>query len=243
MFGPYFWLALFGGFALIMLLIVPLHRVKELLTFGIIFGFLLGVLILFTGATLLPLFRIKNELIPIQSWGLSIPLAWFSTVIIFAYYLPKVVDTRWGLYAYILFWALGTTLIYLTLKFLGYWQDNNWNWFYNLLLALSTHTIMAAYLYKAGYIKKYRRKSPIRRLYDFFCSLRRSIPRYNKYICKATITQIKTILGVSGMLNFAIVLGTQKVNKANQIGLNFKFRIFSLHFLDGTVFISLSKFQ
>ncbi|MDK2822812.1 MAG: hypothetical protein PWQ67_664 [Clostridia bacterium] len=157
MFGPYFWLFLIGGFGLITFLIIPSQRILELLSFGIIFGFILGNIILYIGTTLLPLYNINNEIFPFPEWGLSIPIAWLFTVIIFAYYLPKVIDTRLGLYVYIFFWALGTTITYLLLKYLGYWQDISWNLFYNLLLAIFTHTIMAFYLYQTGYIEKYRR--------------------------------------------------------------------------------------
>jgi len=156
MIGSYFWLFLIVGFTLIMFLVVPTHRILELASFGIFFGFFFGIIIMYTGVTLLPLYKLNNELLPIQDWGLSIPLAWIPTTIIFAYFLPKIVDTRLGLYGYILFWAFGTTGIYLLLKTLGYWQDISWNIVYNLLLALSTHIIMATYLYQTKYVAKYR---------------------------------------------------------------------------------------
>ncbi|MFZ7103993.1 MAG: hypothetical protein ACOWWO_15245 [Peptococcaceae bacterium] len=156
MFGPYFWLILIGGLGLFMFLLVPPAKIIELLPFGLIFGFGLGNLILYTGTTLLPLFAIRNKISPFPEWGLSIPIAWIFTTIIFAYYLPKIVDTRLGLYGFILFWAVGTTGMYLFLKYLNYWQDISWNIFSNLVLAITTHSIMAIYLYQSNYIRRYR---------------------------------------------------------------------------------------
>ncbi|KJS83101.1 MAG: hypothetical protein JM58_13320 [Peptococcaceae bacterium BICA1-8] len=167
MFGTSFWLIMITGFAFFMFIIVPPHRIIELLTFGIVFGFLLGNIILYTGTTLLPLFNVNDNLLPFYNWGLSIPIAWLMTVIVFAYYLPKIVDTRAGLYLYILFWAGGTTFMYLVLKYLGYWQDVNWNPLFNTILATSTHTIMAFYLYRTKYITKYRKThKPKNSLFD-----------------------------------------------------------------------------
>jgi len=72
-------------------------------------------------------------------------LSWIPTSIVFANFYPYAKKRLWKA-LYIIFFAVGTTLIQRTQRIVGMWENIKWKDVYTFPLALVTHLIMTVFL-------------------------------------------------------------------------------------------------
>lgn len=127
----------------ILLVLVPLERIKKLFVYGLIGGTGLAIVIFYVADAL----NLWNLVGTIKIFNISIlpAVAWFFPVVIFANFFPKS-DLVISKILYILMFATGSVVVQYGFAILGMWENINWNLFYTFLLATGTHTFLTLYL-------------------------------------------------------------------------------------------------
>lgn len=143
-------IVLYGG----MFLLVPLRKIRDYFSFGLLFGPGLALLIMFVGVSLFSLWEIRQPLIPIADFDLSLVLDWFPPVIIFCHYLRRFSNNWISLISYILIFASASTIAKIYLSYFDLWVDIRWSSFHSFLLGISTHLLMSFYLILRGNLPK-----------------------------------------------------------------------------------------
>jgi hypothetical protein len=134
----YFFLVLFLG----MVFIVPKVKIKELLPFGIVGGFILAFIIQYLAVNVFDFWEFTSGAVVWNNIPMGVLISWVPPTILFGY-LYYQMKFKLGL---IVGFALGTTLVEYGFIVAGYREYLNWNPYLTFLLALGTHLGLAAYL-------------------------------------------------------------------------------------------------
>jgi len=152
--GSLFWLYTFAVMAFGMFLLVPVKKIMDFFSMGLVFGAMLALAIMFVGQNVLNLWVIREPLVNIAGFDLLLTLDWFFAVVVFTNYI-KFFSHNWSTLAvYILLFAAAATTANNILIHFGYWINLNWSSAATFLLALGAHLAMSAYLLLRGNIPR-----------------------------------------------------------------------------------------
>lgn len=140
------WFYLFIGLTVLLFLLVPRDRILRLLLFGLIAGFGLAFILQYGAVNIFRWWKFNYALIEIYGAPLGVSLSWIPAVIIFAYFWPLAVS-RLGQLIYLIFFAVGTTIVEYSFVIFGYREYINWNVLLTFCLAFIVHLLLAFYLY------------------------------------------------------------------------------------------------
>ncbi|WP_459836433.1 hypothetical protein [Halanaerobaculum tunisiense] len=128
-----------------MFFLVPLEKIKELLPFGLVGGFVLAVIIQYLAVDLLKLWRFNVAFLSFKGIPIAVLLAWIPPVIVFRYFWFRI-GSALGKMLYILFFALSTTAFEYASVLFNYRDYLNWNVFLTFALALVVHLGLGYYI-------------------------------------------------------------------------------------------------
>ncbi len=137
-----------------MFLTVPVQNISRLMLFGLVAGLGLALVVMTLMDPFLNLSRYKYASVP-GSLGIPIlaAIAWFPVEIIFANYFSKM-ETKTQVYLYVLFFAVGATMLEYVSLLLGIREFIRWNLLATFLLSLAIHSCLAYYLAVTDYARK-----------------------------------------------------------------------------------------
>lgn len=142
-----FWIALNLALAIVMVLIVPLERIRQLFVYGLIGGTGIAVVV-FAVSHAFNAWEAVGGLNYLSGYFVLLPtIAWFFPVVIFGHFFPRT-DSLVAIAAYVLLWAAGSVLAQWIFLLLGMWQNRHWSSFSTFLLAIVTHSVLAYYIMK-----------------------------------------------------------------------------------------------
>ncbi|MBM7623347.1 hypothetical protein [Sporohalobacter salinus] len=139
------WFYLFTVLTAAMILLVPPNRIKEFLSFGLIGGGLIAIILQFLGVNVFELWKFNAALISINKIPLGILFAWIPPTIIFGHFAYKI-NSFLKVVIYIAGFALITSIITYGSVLLGYRSYLNWSPYLDFLLAFITHLGLTYYL-------------------------------------------------------------------------------------------------
>lgn len=140
-FWPLLAVVVWGG----TLLVVPRERFKELLSAGIVAGFLLALAIQMIGIPALKLwkFRFLELALPVLGVPLLLPFTYIAEVILFLHWLPRETATRW---LYIGVFSAANTIVNVFMVRQGIKLIPHWNALATFLVAMGSHALAYYYL-------------------------------------------------------------------------------------------------
>lgn len=140
------------GFAVIMLLVVPVERIRRLALFGIVFGGILGLLVVFTMQNLFGFwtFRLVD---PVTLAGIPVllALAWAPMVVIFAHLLVQYRTLPLRLLLWLVFAGAVTGAQYLMVVN-NMLLFTNWSLLGTFVLTLAVHAGLILVLHLRGHV-------------------------------------------------------------------------------------------
>ncbi|AGB40722.1 hypothetical protein Halha_0749 [Halobacteroides halobius DSM 5150] len=139
------WIYLFLILAVGMILVVPTEKIRDLLPFGLVGGFLVAIIIQYLAVNIFRLWEFNYALVPLAGFPLGVGLAWVPPEIVFGYFWPSL-ETKLTRVMYILFFAIVSTLLEYLFLLMGYRKYLNWNIYSTFLLAVVIHSALAYYL-------------------------------------------------------------------------------------------------
>ncbi|GAB6098805.1 hypothetical protein JCM16358_06840 [Halanaerocella petrolearia] len=128
-----------------MFFLVPTERVIELLPFGLVGGFGVAVIVQYLAVDLFNLWQFKAELLSIKGIPVGILLSWIPPVIIFGHFWREL-GSNLERGAYILGFAVATTIMEYVFVVTGYRKYLYWNVYLTFLLAVVIHIGLGYYL-------------------------------------------------------------------------------------------------
>ena len=147
----------FAGSAVLMFVLVPWQRVKELAAEGTIIGLGIAIALIYMMQNYLGLWNFNRvDLINIAGMPFFLSAAWIPVVIIFWHLLTQY--KNWTLILVVLLaFPLAATFVQLLLVNNNMLVFRNWNLFFTYLVSLGIHITILGYLYytnKLGNLKE-----------------------------------------------------------------------------------------
>ncbi|WP_258360904.1 hypothetical protein [Moorella sulfitireducens (nom. illeg.)] len=147
---------IFLGGLILMLLVVPWERVKELALIGLVGGLVLAFLVIYLMQNYLGFWAFRRvDLIGIGGIPLFLAASWFPLVITFSHLLAQY-RSLLPVVLVLLAFPLGATLIHLLLRANGMLFYYNWNLPLTFILSLGIHLVIMLYLYATGRLENLR---------------------------------------------------------------------------------------
>ncbi|MFW6243001.1 MAG: CBO0543 family protein [bacterium] len=141
----FIWLYLAAILTILTFLLVPVGKIKELLGFGLVGGFLLAVIVQIIGISL-NLWSYNSGFLVFYNFPLGVALMWFPAVVIFAYFFNNGESLMTKILV-IFGWSFITALITYGSVQYGFREFIHWNIYYDLILAVFLHSILGYYLF------------------------------------------------------------------------------------------------
>ncbi|MGI6285845.1 hypothetical protein SEF58_08495 [Neomoorella humiferrea] len=141
---------------ILMLLVVPWERVKELALVGLVGGLALAFLVIYLMQNYFGFWAFRRvDLINVGGIPLFLAASWFPLIIVFSHLLAQYKNIM-PLLLILLAFPLGATLLHLLLRANGMLFYRHWNLPLTFILSLGIHLVIMAYLYAAGMLDNLR---------------------------------------------------------------------------------------
>ena len=141
----FIWIYLFGILSIIMLVVVPFEKIKELLWFSLFGGFFLAVIVQLLGVSL-NFWEFNTGFLIIYNFPLGVGLMWVPSVIIYGYFFNKFDNISFKFLIILIFSVFTTITTYASVR-LGFREYINFNIYSDFLLAFILHLILGYYLF------------------------------------------------------------------------------------------------
>lgn len=133
--------------SVLMILIVPKERIKELFKFGVVGGLVVALVLVYSMQNVLGFWTFNNvDIINIIGIPILLSAAWIPFVITFAHLLNKYHDIT-SISIIMFAFPLSAVVVHYILINVGLLQYSHWNLFYTFLVSLGIHIGLAGYLY------------------------------------------------------------------------------------------------
>jgi hypothetical protein len=139
-----YWVLLTIGAYLFMFLLVPPQKELKMVVFSFWMGLIQAVVVLWLGQVYFRVFHIVGSP-TILGIPILVTISWVPLSIIFGWYFRRA-NSQEQKAGYIGLFAVITAVAQYLLELAGLWINFRWNAFYTFILALVTHSLMAAYL-------------------------------------------------------------------------------------------------
>lgn len=136
---------------LIMFLVVPAQKIKELLLIGLAGGIGVGIVLVYVMQNIYGfwVYSLSSDLIHIAALPFFLIAGWFPVIILFAYLLGRCTNRAISLLIILVFPAGATVLHFFMLKG-GMLFYHNWSLGVTFLQSLGIHLLIALFLYATG---------------------------------------------------------------------------------------------
>jgi len=136
---------------LVMLLVVPGQKIKELFLIGLVGGIGVGIVLIYVMQNIFGfwVYPLSSDLIYIAALPVFLIAGWFPVIILFAYLLGRYNNSA-ILLLIILFFPAGATVSHLFMLKGGMLFYNNWGLGETFLQSLGIHLVIALFLYVTG---------------------------------------------------------------------------------------------
>ncbi len=146
----------FLGGLLLMFLLVPWERVKELAFVGLVGGLVLALVVVYLMQNYLGFWVFRRvDLLSASGIPLFLAASWFPLIIVFSHLLAQY-RSLLPVVLILLAFPLGATLLHLLLRASGMLLYRNWNLPLTFILSLGIHLVIMFYLYATGRLENLR---------------------------------------------------------------------------------------
>lgn len=142
----YLWIVSFLLILALLFLTVPSSKIRRYNLFGLVSGFLLGILTLYFMVTIFNYWSFTPDFLTFAGIPVFLALTWWPLEIAFAYFFVKGGMKDFTSYALILVPAILSTLFHAFAIRLGLLQYFAWSYYATLLLSVTLHVLLAFYL-------------------------------------------------------------------------------------------------
>lgn len=147
---------IFIGGLVLMFLVVPWERIKELSLIGIVGGLGIAIVLIYIMQNALGLWTFfRVDLVNISGIPLFLAASWFPLIVLFSHFLNQYKNMPL-LASTLLAFPLGATLLHLFLIANGMLVYTNWNLALTFILSLGIHLAITLYLYATGQLENLR---------------------------------------------------------------------------------------